>query len=397
MAAIKALTYMMFAMFAMTTDSVGLIIPEIIKTFKLSLTAAGTFQYATMSGIAIAGFLLGHLADRFGRKTTILIGLILFAAASFLFLAGSSFLFFCVLMALSGIAIAIFKTGALALIGDIVRSTAEHTSVMNWVEGFFGVGSIAGPAVLSYLLNRGVSWQWLYAIAGGMCVLLIFTAAAVRYPVRASVAKEQAARTSVLAVAKNRFVLLFSLGLFLYVAVEAAIYVWMPTLLAGYAGPAKWIAVYSISIFFLLRAGGRFLGAWMLNRLSWSVVLTICSGMILVCFAASMAGGIAWGVYLLPLSGLFMSVIYPTINSKGISSVPKSEHGAAAGVLLFFTCLSAVLAPLSMGAVSDAMGGPIYGFMLATGFAALLFGGLVLNNVFNPAREVFQRADQTDY
>jgi fucose permease len=268
---------------------------------------------------------------------------------------------------------------------------------MNTVEGFFGVGSIAGPAILSYLLNRGIPWQWLYAIAGTMCLLLIFTALAVRYPVRASVSAEQADWTSVLAVMKNRFVLLFSLGLFLYVAVEAAIYVWMPTLLAGYGGPGKWIAIYSISIFFLLRASGRFLGAWMLNRLSWSVVLAICSGMILVCFAVSMAGGVAWGVYLLPLSGLFMSVIYPTINSKGISSVPKSEHGAAAGVLLFFTCLSAVLAPLSMGAVSDAMGGPIYGFVLATGFAALLFFGLVLNSVFNPAREVFQRADQSDY
>ena len=96
MRAIKALTYMMFAMFAMTTDSVGIIIPEIVRTFRLSLTAAGSFQYATMAGIAVAGFLLGHLADRFGRKTTILIGLMLFAAASFLFLTGTSFFFFCV-------------------------------------------------------------------------------------------------------------------------------------------------------------------------------------------------------------------------------------------------------------------------------------------------------------
>ena len=50
-----------------------------------------------------------------------------------------------------------------------------------------------------------------------------------------------------------------------------------------------------------------------------------------------------------------------------------------------------------MGAVSDAMGGPIYGFGLATGFAALLFLALVLNNVFKPAAAVFQRADQSDY
>ena len=63
-----------------------------------------------------------------------------------------------------------------------------------------------------------------------------------------------------------------------------------------------------------------------------------------------------WAVYALPLSGLFMSVIYPTINSKGISCLPKAEHGAGAGVILFFTCVSAVLAPLAIGAVSDAFG-----------------------------------------
>ena len=30
----KALTFLMFTMFAMTTDSVGIIIPEVIKTFQ---------------------------------------------------------------------------------------------------------------------------------------------------------------------------------------------------------------------------------------------------------------------------------------------------------------------------------------------------------------------------
>ena len=183
MAVIKALTFVMFMMFAMTTDSVGLIIPQIIATFHLSLTAAGSFQYATMSGIALAGFLLGHLADRFGRKRTIIAGLTLFAAASFLFVTGNSFWYFCALMALSGAAIGIFKTAALALIGDIVTSTKEHTSTMNTVEGFFGVGSIIGPAILARLLSRGLGWQWLYVIAGAICVLLIVTAAAVRYPV----------------------------------------------------------------------------------------------------------------------------------------------------------------------------------------------------------------------
>src|SRR5687768_3160693 len=353
MAVVKTLTYLMFAMFAMTTDSVGLIIPEVIRTFQLSLTAAGTFQYATMAGIAFAGLFLGQLADRWGRRTTIIIGLTLFATACFLFAVGESFLVFAALMGVSGLAIGVFKTGALALIGDISRSTAQHTATMNTAEGFFGVGAIIGPAILAQLLGAGMSWKWLYVIAGMLCVALIVLALTVKYPepARAPVG-HRSGGTGV--AMRNPYVLAFSAAAFLYVGVEAAVYVWMPTLLAGYTEVGTVLATYSISIFFLLRACGRFVGGWMLTRFKWQPVMALFSGSILVCFALSMIGGVKWAMYLLPLSGLFMSVVYPTINSKGISCLPRAEHGAAAGVILFFTAASAVLAPLAIGAISDA-------------------------------------------
>jgi fucose permease len=157
------------------------------------------------------------------------------------------------------------------------------------------------------------------------------------------------------------------------------------------------LATYSLAIFFLLRAAGRFVGAWVLTRVQWQTVLALFSGLILVCFVMSMAGGLNWAVYLLPLSGLFMSVLYPTLNSKGISCLPKSEHGAGAGVILFFTCASAVLAPLAIGAASDAWGHITYGFWLATGFAALLFLGLLVNWMLNPTKSVLQRLDSSEY
>jgi fucose permease len=395
MAIVKTLTYLMFAMFAMTTDSVGLIIPEIIKAFQLSLTAAGTFQYATMAGIAFAGLLLGQLADRFGRRRTIVAGLTLFAAACFLLAAGNSFLFFAVMLGLSGLAIGVFKTGALALIGDISTSTAQHTSIMNTAEGFFGVGAIIGPAILAQLLTAGLSWTWLYVIAGTICVALIVLALLVQYP--ETTRRSHSGFSGTGRAMKSPYVLAFSAGAFSYVGVEAAVYVWMPTLLAGYTGSAAVLATYSISIFFLLRAAGRFLGAWMLTRVQWQPVLALFSGCILLCFIVSVAGGVDWAVYLLPLSGLFMSVIYPTINSKGISCLPKSEHGAGAGVILFFTCASAVIAPLAIGAVSDAFGQIEYGFSLATGFAALLFIGALLNWLLNPTRARLQQLDASEY
>jgi fucose permease len=300
-------------------------------------------------------------------------------------------------MGLSGLAIGVFKTGALALVGDIATSTIEHTSIMNTLEGFFGVGSIVGPAVLAYLLTHGVSWQWLYVIAGTICVVLMVTALSVTYPTSTSPVALPRARKGTIEAVKSPYVLAFSAGVFLYVGVEAAIYVWMPTLFVSYRGHAAWLAAYGISIFFALRAAGRFLGAWMLMRWRWQAAVAVLSGAILACFALSVAGGMEWAVYLLPASGLFMAVIYPTLNSKGISCVPKDEHGAAAGVILFFTCLSAVTAPLAMGALSDVTGQIAYGFWLATGLAALLFAGLLVNWLTDPTRSVLARIELTDY
>ena len=394
---VKTLTYLMFMMFAMTTDSVGVIIPEVIRQFKLSMTAASAFHYATMTGIALAGFFLGYLADKFGRKATIVIGLILFSLNSYLFAVGNSFGFFLVLLAVSGVAIGVFKTGALALIGDISRSNTEHTSTMNMVEGFFGVGAIIGPAIVTRLLFSGVSWKWLYVIAGTMCVVLIVTAMLVKYPRTMHKSEEPIDLKRTMGTMKNPYVLLFSMGAFLYVAAECAVYVWMPTLFEGYHGSAVFVAAYSISIFFILRAAGRFLGAWLLQKLLWTTALVVFSAAIVACFAGSVLIGGEAAVYLLPLSGLFMSVVYPTINSKGISCFPKSEHGAVAGVILFFTCAAAALGPLAMGAVSDAMGGAKYGFVLATGFAALLFLAALLNWIYDPTRALLARLDHTEY
>jgi fucose permease len=395
--AIKSLTYLMFMMFAMTTDSVGVIIPEVIRTFHLGLAAAGAFHYANMSAIAVAAVSLGFLADKLGRKNTVILGLILFALNSYLFAIANSYAFFVMLLIVSGTSIGIFKTGALALIGDISSSTLEHTSTMNTVEGFFGTGAIVGPAIVTRLLLGGMSWKWLYVIAGTICVLLIATASLVRYPqtMKASAVPVDSKRT--LIMLRNPYALGFSLACFLYVAVECAIYVWLPTYLKESKPSSAFMAAYVISIFFILRAGGRFLGAWVTARWNWTTVLVLFSGAIVACFVGAMLGGANAAVYLLSASGLFMSVIYPTLNSKGISCFPKSEHGAAAGVILFFTCAGAALGPLAMGAVSDLFGGLRAGFVLATVWAVLLFLGLLFNWIANPTREVLLWSDRSEY
>ena len=394
---IAALTYLMFMMFAMTTDSVGVIIPALIKSFHLSMTAAGAFQYASMAGIALSGLGLGFLADRLGRKATIILGLSMFALTAFAILAGHQFPYFVTLLFIAGAAIGLFKTGALALIGDLSASTAAHTRTMNMVEGFFAVGAIIGPAIVTRLLLGGASWTWLYAIAGTLCLLLIGAALLVRYP-RPRKSDDMPARPlEALALLRDPFCLAFSAGAMAYVGVETAIYVWMPTLLAAYHGPLLVLSAYALTVFFALRAAGRFLGSVMLARWRWTTVLAVASGGVFICFALALSGGVAVAVIALPASGLFMSVIYPTLNSKGISCFPKARHGAIGGVILFFTCVAAIASPLAMGLIDDRTGNPASGFMLATGLAAVLFAGAMFNVLRDPSAKRLGERDASEY
>jgi MFS transporter, DHA1 family, quinolone resistance protein len=396
-ALIKALTCAMFFTFAMTTDAVGSVIPTLLEEFRLSLKAASAFHYVPMIAIAGGALGLGFLADRVGRKVTIVAGLLLYGASSLLFAFGSEFGFFVVLLGLGGVGISVFKIGALALIGDFARSTREHTTFMNTVEGFFAVGAIVGPAIVTTLIAQGLSWKYLYVLAATICALLVVAAALVRYPPMQAPAAEAADFARTARMMRDPYALGFSVLVMLYVAVEVAIYVWMPTYLGSYAGPSAWLAAYALTVFFALRAVGRFAGAWVLRYFRWSGVLAAFSLAIALCFGGSLYGGPSYAVYLLPLSGLFMSIMYPTLNSKGISCFPRAQHGAVAGVILFFTAFAAALGPLAMAAVSDALGDIKFGFVLATGFALLLFAGLAINWRFDPAGARLAQRNESDY
>jgi len=387
----------MFLMFAMTSDAVGSVIPKVIDEFRLNMKAASAFQYAPMAAMAAGALLLGFLADRLGRKHTIVIGLALYGGSSALFALGDSFAQFVGLLAVAGVGVSIFKTGALALIGDISTSTDQHTSIMNLVEGFFGIGSIVGPALVAGLLGTGFSWKWLYVIAALICTALIVLALVAKYPQRRLATDVRGGLTHTLALLRDPFALGFSCLIVLYVAVEVAVYVWMPLYLRVYHGPIGWLVPFALTVFFVLRAAGRLVGAWLLSLLSWSTALSVLSFAILTCFAGSLLGGTRTGLLLLPLSGLFMSVVYPTLNSKGISCFPKSEHGRVAGLLLFFTALAAAVGPFAMGAVSDAYGSPKYGFAMAAVFALLLFLGLLLNGLVRPVERRLLGLERAEY
>lgn len=385
---VLALACAMFFMFAMTTDAVGEII-KIAKTeMKIDNTQASAFHWSTMIAIALSGFFLGTLADKFGRKRSIIIGLLLYGAASVMFFLANSLNIYIAILFVSGLAIGIFKTAALALLGDITSNSREHSQKMNLLEGFFAIGAVIGPMLVIQFDNAGVSWKWLYLLAAGMCGAMIIATFLTRFP-DPKIHGDEVSLGRTFSLVGNKTALYFSLAIAMYVACEVAIFVWMPSYAEDFVGSelAMKFALYGVSIFFALRAIGRFLASWALGKFDWKIFLLIFSALIFLCFLLTVILGKRAGVFLLPISGLFMSMIYPTVNSKGISAFPNDQHGSVAGIILFFTAIAAAFGPLLMAFVSDnfANGNLTAGFILATGFAAILFFWSLYNWRKDPA------------
>ncbi|SEA22733.1 MFS transporter [Alkalimonas amylolytica] len=387
---VRWMTYLMFFVFAMTTDAVGVIIPQVMADYQLSMFQASAFHYVPMVAIGLAGLLLGRLADKLGRKKLIIAGLLLYSLSCYAFIAGDSALFFILLMGLCGLAIGIFKTAALALIGDISRDSHSHTRTMNTVEGFFALGAIAGPALVTLMIAASIHWKQLYLLAGLLCTVLVIIAARMPYPPYQASAEQVSLRQS-MRLLKDRYAMGFSLAIALYVSCEVAIFVWLPTLLADYSGRFALLALHAVTIFFILRALGRFLASLILRHFCWSSVMAVFTALIFLCFALSMLLGRDWALWLMPLSGLFMSMIYPTLNSKGISCFPRQQHGAVAGLILAFTALVAAVAPALMALLGDLAGDVVAGFYLATVFAALLAALMLYNWLAQPAKAQLEK------
>ena len=196
---------------------------------------------------------------------------------------------------------------------------------MNTVEGFFGIGSIIGPALLARLLTAGVSWKWLYVIAGTMCVLLVAIALlgqATRSTMQASEEPIDLRRThgrdeeSVRAGLLARSVPLRRHRVrHLCLDADAA---------RGLPRSGGFACRLQHFDFLLPARGGRFVGGWMLQPLFAGRPCSRCSApRFWPASSAQCRAAPEVAVYLLPISGLFMSVIYPDHQFQGHQLLPE--------------------------------------------------------------------------
>jgi EmrB/QacA subfamily drug resistance transporter len=115
----------------------------------------------------------GKLADVFGRKPLMLLGIGLFLAGSILCGAAWSMPTLIAFRAVQGLGAGAVGPMAMTIVGDIY-TTAERAKVQGYLASVWAASSVVGPAT-GGIFSEYVSWRWIFFVNIPLCVVAAAT------------------------------------------------------------------------------------------------------------------------------------------------------------------------------------------------------------------------------
>ncbi|AIW41125.1 MULTISPECIES: MFS transporter [Paenibacillus] len=149
------------------------ILPELIIEFGASGRAIGLLVAAYGMTQFLLSPLTGQLSDRYGRKAFIVVGVIVFAVAKFIFAIGDELWMLYTSRLLEGMAAALIVPPMMAYVADIT-TTEERAKGNSLLAAAMSFGFVIGPGLGGLLAGYGTRVP-LYAATGAAMVAVIFS------------------------------------------------------------------------------------------------------------------------------------------------------------------------------------------------------------------------------
>src|SRR5258708_4376539 len=149
-------------MIQLDANIVSVSLPAIARSLGASF--AGIEWVITAYILSFASLLLpaGALADRFGRKRLLILGLSVFTFASFLCGSAPNLTVLIIARALQGVGAAMKLSAALAILSHVFQGEARARAFSFW-GSVVGIGAALGP-VVGGLITQSFGWEWAFYI-----------------------------------------------------------------------------------------------------------------------------------------------------------------------------------------------------------------------------------------
>jgi FHS family L-fucose permease-like MFS transporter len=365
-----------FFVISLLTNILGPIVPDIINSFHVSLTAAGLLVFSFFIAYGVMSIPAGFLVERFAEKPVMIWAFVAAALGSLSFALFPEYKVAVISLFTIGAGMAVLQVA----INPLLRvSGGEEHFAFNEVlaQLFFGTASFISPHIYSYLVvnlagrsgnsNRllrvlgqvtpaELPWVSLYWIFTAIAVVMILVLCVSRFP-RVQHTDEERPGTFAMYgnLMRRRLVWLYFLAIFAYVGCEQGTANWISQFLSQYhhldphtagAGAVAW--------FWGLMTSGCLIGVLLLKLIDSRRVLICASTGALVTLTVALfaPGGVSARAF--PLIGLFASVMWPILISLALNSVSE-YHGSFTGILATGIVGGAVL-PAVIGRIGDHFG-----------------------------------------
>ena len=328
------------------------------ETLHIDKTQSALVQAVVYGGYFLMALPAGWIIRRFGYRTGVIAGLMLYGVGALLFIPGGSiqsFPFFLLSLFIIGCGLTCLETAAnpyVTVLGD--SEGAEQR--INLSQSFNGLGWIVGPLVGGYFAfsQGGGNISLPYAVIGVvvLCVAFIFTR--VKLPeVEAAEVETTTVRCAEKSIWQHRNFVWGMAALFLYVAAQTGInsffinYVTETSPTISNDTAAMLLGYGGMGLFMVGRMGG----GWIMARIRAERVLLACAIGATCAMGVLLTGAGVWGIVAFFVCYLCESIMFPTIFSLSLRGM--GHHTKLASSLLIMCIVGGAIAPIVMGAIAD--------------------------------------------
>ncbi|MBL7698108.1 MAG: MFS transporter [Chitinophagaceae bacterium] len=366
--------FVVFFVISFLTNILGPLIPDIVVSYNLSNSLAGFLPFSFFIAYAVMSLPAGLLIEKYSQKKIIIAGFLSALVASLSFALLSTFQVALASLFVIGLGMAMLQV----VINPLLREAGgESNFAFNSIlaQLFFGSASFLSPLLYSYLVNhihtgdnnviislfnglveKNTRWISLYWVFTAVSLLMVIVTLVVKFP-RVKLKEEDRVDMgkSFTELIRDKYVLLFFIGIFCYVGTEQGIANWTSKFLEVYhAQDPSTTGARAISYFWGLMTIGCLAGLLFLKLFDSKKVLMVSTTCALFSFGIGLFGNVDQALIFFPLSGLFLSVMWGIIFSLALNSVPR-HHGTFSGILCTAIAGGAVV-PLVIGALSEVVG-----------------------------------------
>lgn len=363
-----------------------ILIPHLKRSFTLTTTQSTLIDSAVFIAYFLMALPAGFIMKLFGYKAGIIIGLVFFAAGSFMFLPAAdkqSYTYFLVALFVIACGLTILETAAnpyAAALGDPARSTQR----LNFAQSFNGLAAALAPVIgARIILTKGhtdaelsamteqarsmalaseaASVKMPYMILGLILVLVAILFALVKLP-KLNTGEGHASSKNIFHALRHKHLAWSVVAQFFYVGAQVSVF----SLFILYAEESASLeqvkaADYlgACGIAFLI---GRFLGTFLMQYIPPPRLLAIYAGANMALSLVAMLASGMITVYAVIGICFFMSIMFPTIFSLGIKDLKAdTEYGSS---LIIMSIVGGAIMPRFFGQIGDYTGNIQTGYII---------------------------------